>query len=60
MLSLGGKLFWLIVLKSGLIVELMQNHVSIDKNVLFRSHLLIVKVDLGEKKFFAMYSSYSS
>lgn len=28
----------------------MQNHVSIDKNVLFRSHLLIVKVDLGEKK----------
>lgn len=67
MLSLGGKLFWLIVLKSDLIVELMQSQVSIDKNVMFCSHVLIVKVDLGgkEKKFLqwtpvAVDSNYSS
>lgn len=50
MLSLGRKLFWLIVLRSALTAELMQKHVSIDENVMFLSGLLIVKADVGGKK----------
>lgn len=49
MLSLGRKLFWLIVLRSDLTDELIEKNVNIDENVMF-SNLLIVKIDLKEWK----------